>query len=312
MCTDHETIRQILADPDFEVMDYSQSMLAKRLGISLDQVEKMLAHLPLAREGEDHKWIRKRHAVFITESINFALDSFRGTLQKQIASILLVTPTVDLVGELIKPSVYALISTLAGVDRVALTHGDSISQIFDETLSISKRINIDRKIGEIINSLPDNMSDDEKYFRIAMVALATDSLIGTLSESLSVMLKFNQGIKLSDIRWDEEPPATGTPVIERILRQTKIIADTTLLAGQRVRLYVESAGYSTERPAYAKLYFGAGPHVCLGMSLGKQTWKIMTSCLSRVDRSLEVIEVLRRGYDNVFNGYNCIKTKVYD
>ena len=70
-------------------------------------------------------------------------------------------------------------------------------------------------VGDVYSDLPTEMPADEKYFRIAMLALNMNTLLGSISESFLTVIKRNAGIDLKDMDWDPELPATALPMIER-------------------------------------------------------------------------------------------------
>jgi cytochrome P450 len=108
---------------------------------------------------------------------------------------------------------------------------------------------------------------------------------------------------LSQINWDKDLPATSIPFTERVLEKDKIIQGQQLKSGQRIRLYLDAAGYLQKGVAYSELYFGAGSHTCIGKSFSKELWTVFTKCLSKVDLRLQIIKSTRKDHDYFFNGY---------
>jgi hypothetical protein len=310
LCTDPVVIEKILNDQDFKVLNFSQAPVAEHFKINLDYIAKMLACLSITLDGQDHITIRKRLAKLIAQSFNLAIDNFQQTFAKSLVK-LSSDKDFDLVGEAIKPSIHAFFSVLTGIDAVHLSHCDILPQIFDQTLSIHKRIKINSLIGYLVNTFPSKMTADEKYTRIALVVIATDALLGTLSQSLYISLKANEGMIFSNILWDDHPPATGVPLIVRVATTEKIISGKKILSGQRVKMYLDAAGYAQEQPVYSKLFFGAGPHVCLGLSLSNKVWQAMTSCFAKYPQHFKIIDALHCDNDNFFNGYNSLKVDIF-
>lgn len=312
MCVDPLLIKSIMADDDFRVMTYSVDKITERLGVDLDHVKQLLRFFPIAQEGEAHKSIRKRHAVAIAEKSDQALQGFKISFEQKLAELASGPEcTVDLMDGLLKPALQEFFARLSGIDKTCLSGSDSISQILDETLGLSKRITINKKIQSLLESLPPEMSIDEKYFKISIVALGTDSMLGTFSQSLVTILKKFPASYPAAMRWDEELPGTGVPVIERRLSADKKIAGISLQAGQRIRLYLDAAGYQhAEAPAYSALYFGHGSHLCLGMPVGRKLWKLMTVLFQAFNKRLTIIEANYREHDNVFNLFDTIKVKI--
>ncbi len=314
MCTSPELIKIILDDPDFRVLSYSVEKITEGLSLNLDHVTRLLKCIPLAQEGELHKALRKRHAAAIAAKSEEALDDFKKMFESKLAELIAKKhQPIDLFSDLLRPCIHQFFSTLAEINYSQLAGSDSMSQIFDETLSLSKRIAINKKIGDIVKYLSEDLSEDEKYFRVSIAALGTDSLLGTLSGSLVSVLTRHPDDALSKIVWDDEIPATGVPVIERMLCKEKEINGIAMLAGQRVRLYLDAAGYAhSEVPFYSRLYFGSGAHLCLGMPVGRKIWKLMKSILEKIDKKMKIHEVGYRNNDNVFNIYDKIRVTIHD
>ena len=313
MCTNPDTIKLILNDANYAVHDYKIDAILERFNFELQHVAKLVAYFPIAKNGEAHKTIRKRAALEILKNSDDALKAFTSTLDSKM-KLLASNQSADLVKDILKPSLIASLLVLSGINNLAPSISfDSLSQILDETMSLNKRIKINKIISEILSALPENMSEDDKYFRISLLALGSDSLIGTITESVAYILSKNQDKLCSDIVWDAEIPSTGVPVIERMSINDNLMDGVHVLSGQRVRLYLDSAGYQqSEAPSYAQLYFATGVHTCLGMPIGRKIWDIVKSRFEKVAKKLIIQAAEYRSPDNVFNIYESIKVDIYD
>jgi len=313
MCTHPDTIKLILNDANYTVHDYRIDSILERFNFELQHVAKLVAYFPIAKNGEAHKAIRKRAALEILKNSDDALVAFTCTLDSKM-QLLASNQSADLVKDILKPSLIASLLVLSGIKNLAPSISfDSLSQILDETMSLNKRIKINQIISEIMNALPEAMSEDDKYFRISLLALGSDSLIGTITESVAYILSKNQDKLCSSIEWDSEIPSTGVPVIERMSIRDNLMGGVQVLSGQRVRLYLDSAGYQqSESPSYAQLYFATGVHTCLGMPIGRKIWDIVKSRFEKVAKKLIIQAAEYRSPDNVFNIYESIKVDIYD
>lgn len=309
MCTDTSLIKEILSNPIFEVPSYSVQKIVSKLPVDLEHNIKLIKYFPVAQDGESHKEIRKRHALQIAKNSEAALKAFEACFKLKLEKLVLEpNTTINLYDELIVPSFHVFLASLIDIDASLLSSSDSISQVLDETLPLTVRLRLNKKIGELVNSLPDNISEDEKYFKVSVIALGSDSLMGTMTESLVNVLKINNGKLLSEIKWPDEIPVTGVPVIERVITKECKLNDISLQANQRIRLYLDAAGYiHSETPSYSQLYFGSGNHLCLGMPIGRKIWKIIKDNFEKTNKKIFIQEATRREYDNVFNIYNTIK-----
>jgi len=313
MCVDPDLMGQILNDRDFIVHHYGVEHIEKRFNIDLSHISNMVDHFPLAREGEKHKANRKQLAVALAQNSELALANFKKTFEEKIQRLPNNT-RFDLVTEVIKPSLSQILLDISGITISNKPAGfDSLSQVLDETLSLKKRIEINRTIGDLLLLLPEDLPQQEKYFRVAMLALGSDGLIGTVTESLAQILTENEGMPCRHMDWNVEVPCTGVPVLERIAQTEKTLAGEKILAGQRIRLYVDAAGYSeSDSPVYSQLYFGAGKHTCLGMPISKKIWGIIRTCFQQLDSKLSIHEIKYRANDNVFNLYEHIVVTIHD
>lgn len=313
MCTNPDIIKSILSDANYAVHDYKIDAILERFNFELQHVSRLIAYFPIAKNGDAHKAIRKRSALELLKTSDEALETFKNTLDSKM-KLLSINQSADIVKDILKPSLIASLLVLSGIKNLAPALSfDSLSQILDETMSLNKRIKINKIIAEILVSLPEDMSEDDKYFRISLLALGSDSLIGTITESVAYVLAKNQDKLCSDIKWDSEIPSTGVPVIERMSIRDNVIDGVNVLSGQKVRLYLDAAGYQhSESPTYAQIYFGAGAHTCLGMPIGKKIWDVVKSRFETVHKKLIINTVEYRTPDNVFNIYESIKVDIYD
>jgi len=313
MCTNPDIIKLILNDANYAVHDYKIDGILERFNFELQHVSKLVAYFPIAKNGEAHKAIRKRSALAILKNSDAALEAFTTALDNNM-KLLSANQSADVVKDILKPSLIKSLLVLSGINDLASGISfDSLSQILDETMSLNKRIKINKIIAEILNALPEDMSEDDKYFRISLLALGSDSLIGTITESVAYILSKNHDKLCSDIVWDAEIPSTGVPVIERMSINDNLMGGVNVLSGQRVRLYLDSAGYQqSEFPSYAQIYFATGVHTCLGMPIGRKIWDIVKSRFEKLHKKLIINTMEYRTPDNVFNIYESIKVDIYD
>ena len=313
MCTDPEVIEQILKSDEFGVHDFKVDQLAKRLSLDLGAIQKLTAYFPLAREGEEHKILRKRFIDEIARNYKTAIIAFEKCLGERCKLLEQHQGEIDLVPALLTPSLALPICLLAGIRLGEDFDFWSISQILDETISIRQRIKINQTISIIMESLPPEMDEGERLFRTALVTLGSNALYGSIAESFVIMLKKHKPNSFSSIAWDEELPATGIPVIEKKAMADVIIEGHAFCKGERVRLYLEATGYQgSVFPSYTKQYFAPSRHLCPGMSFSRDVWKLFRHELGIVRKRFSIMSISYRENDNVFNFPNSIILNLYD
>jgi hypothetical protein len=313
VCFDPIIIKEILLSDDFRMFDYlgTQAILTNHLNLNMDHISKLLSNMPFFHDGQVHKELKKIYAKKLNEHYDIALLNFEASLENLISLKIRPGITLDLVEEIIAPAIAASASIFSGSQYHFDGNSPSIGQVLDETISISRRIKINKKIEDFLDKFPKNISEETGYIRVGLAVTGLDTLVGSLSESIATILNRDSNLKLSQINWDENLPATSIPFIERVLKKDKVIRGQQLKGGQRIRLYIDAAGYSTESATYSELYFGAGSHTCIGKYFSKELWNIFTKCLSKVDLKLRIIKSARKDHDYFFNGYYLLEVTVH-
>lgn len=309
MCVDKLLIKEILLNENFVVHDYNFQALEKRFKLDLSLISKLLPYIPLAVDGGNHKALRERMVQEIAKNSNNALKIFDAELKKAFSQ--LNEGEVDLFLSVIKTASIKALCLIAQIDIPIGTEVTTISQIFDDTISVSHRIKINSTLSEILNNLPNNIDMDEKYFRMALLALGTNSFIGSMSESVVTILEEIKTGNFRKINWDLDMPATGVAAIERIVARDSVVLGNIFNEGQRVTLFLDSCGYSKSKwPSYSKLYFGPGKHICPGMKFSLEAWKILRNNFLDFDATFQFKSAEYRVSDCAFNFPISIKVKI--
>jgi hypothetical protein len=307
-------IGKILRDRHFCVHSYKFSEVASRLGIGFPHHEALRNCLPLALEGEKHTSLRRRFSEEIAANSVRALEIFESEL---VAMMRLHFSAGKLsrfcvVKEVIRPSIKSANLAIAGLQECKVANLESLPLFFDESISLRGRQTIERLIGELYAKLPKTMSDDEKYFRIAMLALSVDTLFGSISESFLTVVRRNPEIALSGMDWDHDLPATALPMIER-----KALAETWLFghwikAGDRVRLFLDVEEFDRDTGSkYTELYFAAGPHRCPGINYSRKIWNIFVRHLRQIEVKLHIRALAYRSNDKIFTLLDMLEIESY-
>jgi hypothetical protein len=304
MISEPHAIRQILKDSNFTVHTYNFGEIAGRLGITFIHQKLLRAHLPVAIEGEDHTGLRRKFDQAISINTGRALAIFENYLANAIPLLFEAnTPSrFCVIHDLLKPSIRSANLAIAGIENCSVDPLESLPLFFDGSLSLKRRRYVEQIIEDVYSSLPTAMPAEEKYFRIAMLALNMNTLLGSISESVLTVIKRNSGINLKDMDWDPELPATALPMIERRALANSKLCGNEIRAGDRVQIFVDVYGFDKDRgPKYTDLYFAAGSHKCPGMNYSRKIWNILTRRLKTIDKRLRVLAIEYRPNDGIFN-----------
>jgi hypothetical protein len=308
---DADTIISVLKDRAFTVINYKKETanISQALGVDFQATEKLLEHVPFAHEGKCHAALRKDMAVEISERTDAALGEFTRFCSARVSALFANAASFNIVSELFAPCVFHLMSELSGV---CLQTHESVSptQVFDRSLSVNRRKHIDRQIQKIFELAGSNFPADVVGLRSAMLALGSDSLLGSLSESFCSEIGKNAGKRLNEIAWEPKISMTAVPYVERTAVNSLEISGVNIQENQRIRLYLDV--FSSQGPVGFDQFFGTGRHGCLGKSVSQKAWKILVSELGRIEKKLRINKVEYRGADYLFNFPDVIDVSVQD
>lgn len=293
MCMNPELIQFILNSENFRVHEYNIERLERRFGIFLPHTINMIAQNPLALNGEGHKTNRKKLAIEIQQNSKKTLLTFEQDLVELINSFGRVGQSGDLIAEVLKPTILKGMLNLSGLSGVNVSKDfEILSEIFDVTATIERRLAIETTIEAIYDKLPDTLAEDEKYLKIATLALGTESLLSTLALSVVAVFERHEGSSLKEMVWGDKITATAVPIIERVAKSNQSIGGVDVAQGQAVRLFLEVTGFDENGGAqYSQLFFGSGQHMCLGTFVGNEMWKIIGKVFSKVDKRIKIREL---------------------
>ena len=313
MVSDPTLIAAVLRSSSFAGHSYDVSAVMDRFGIDLLHLEQLSAQFPLAFEGERHRALRKKFSAEIAVNTTLALGAFDKEIMGRAEALLVAGHRFCAMQDLLAPGTLAAVMRLAGLGIAPVAGLQMIPLLFDDTISLNKRLQINAVIDTLYTAIGDGMPADEKYFRIAIVALSANTLLGSLGESLAQVLGQNRGIALSEISFDHDFPATGLPLIEKRASADVTIGGREIKKGDRLRLFLDSAGLGpAASPAFSELYFAAGKHKCPGMSFSRRCWKLLASQLARSRLELRLVTARHRKGDNVFNFAETIEVSVHE
>jgi hypothetical protein len=278
-----EDCRDLIASdrlkPDTYAVHYA--LLRKRFGFDFPGLSFAFEHLPICLDGEPHEIARRK----VAELLSSARGQLRSSLPAMIARhfIPFDRPGIfDLMDDVVNPFVNELSGSIAGVPLESFC--DAASQIFDRLLGMKKRRLLEAQISHlrqhIETCLGKTATPQDIGARLALITLATDSLKGTIGDSLREILQSASGQRLEEINFPEHPTQTGVPVIERIVARPFSRTGIEFKRDDRVRIYLQSFAYG---PASARSnFFGAGAHACLGRPISVELWLGIRTFLSNI------------------------------
>ena len=231
MITNPSIIKDVMNNAAFAVPTYDINSILQRLNIDLGYVKRVTEFFPLASEGEKHKALREKFTRAIAANTASALAAFETDLSALIKAISHFPDghKFCLLDKCLRPALRSAVSHLAGIDIDKSLDIDGISQLFDDTISMRKQIRINATLGRLVDDLGGIFDDEEKYFRVAIVALSANTLLGSLVQSVVQKLMEQADLKMSSINWGSDFSTTGLPLVEK-----KAVCDA-VIAGQLIR-----------------------------------------------------------------------------
>jgi cytochrome P450 len=302
--TSPDLIRQAMYDDAFSVPSYDVTPMIEKLGVDLRSLNELRKYFPLAVEGERHKQLRERFARHVAARSRPALDVLSAELGGRLAEL------ADLPDEepfclqerLLKPTLRKTVLTLADIDPDADFAVEELPLLFDSYLSANRRLKVNAIIRDALATLPFDLAEEEKYFRVAVVALASNTTLASVSHNILERIAAQPDTPLAAIDWGSEFTRTGLPLIEKFAVRDAMLGGQLIRKGEHVRLFIESEGVAPDGShSYSDVFFAVGPHKCVGMNFSRQLWGRVASGLGAVNRKLRVLEVAEREKDYVFN-----------
>jgi cytochrome P450 len=300
MVTSPDLIRQVMTNRAFSVPSYKTGKLGSRMGQDFSKLDLVTQYLPLAYEGEEHKRLRAQFARLITRNTPAALLAFSQALETCLDACR-ARPEFCLIQDLLLPAMRPALCKLAGIDAGREVRVEDVPQLFDDAISGKRRMAIQAIIEQL--TAASTFSDPEDtHIGIALMAVSSNTLLGSLSRSCIAQLEAGNGKSLQKIEWSEDFSHTALALIEKVALTDTELGAVKLKAGDRIRLFLDAAGYEHggNESTYSDLFFAVGPHRCVGMSISRQIWGLLTARLAQEKMTLRIKEVTHRQGDYVF------------
>lgn len=264
--------------------------LAEHLKLDFSQIAELLDHLPVFQEGEAHAQTRAEIAKMIAQT-----SKERGTVLREAASKfdrLGQTGPVELMQDVIKPSVDILFTNLIGVDISKLDISE-LSLVLTDGIGIRQRRRLEKQLKDLDDALraqfPD-ASPREIQFKKTLVAMGHDSTMGSAALSMLQMIMDHPGKTFAQMPFPDLFSHTGVPFIRRTARDDVSFAEQSIPKGHDVSVMLNI--FDAPSPdADRKLIFGLGRHVCLGGPVSMQYWQAVTHVVSGIDRKAVITQI---------------------
>jgi cytochrome P450 len=300
---DPELCRELLSSPALypaPALEHYRNM-PSGFGDQFVSVAFAFEHIPLAMYGERHTEARRQASTFIAGRHNAIHAWVENELPRHLLPF--AQPgRVELMGEVIKPLVRGLFATLVDIDLPDHLALDRVSQVFDKSIGMSRRIRLEEDMARLEAHLREqlrDMSEDDLGMRLGLLVIGKDALVGTLAESLYQLFRDNAGVSLERIEFPRMPHQTAVPFVERIASAPLSVAGLDLAEGDRVRIVLQTYGHSPSSEHHR--YFGAGAHACLGRPLSLELWSTIAARLSKLTSRVRVLDYRLAPDSYVFN-----------
>ncbi len=262
--------------------------LQAHTGYDFSAAIKLLEHLPVFMDGDHHMRVRKAMARQIAGSQKCQFSAAVEKLDDLIATKLLPATKIDLVADFAGPLWWAVSSSIVLRSPATVRLVDDIPGLFNPILSLSKRLDISKRIDAVLRLAGEDA--EEELILMGIATLGARPFAGSISLSLYEIIQKNAGKQFSDIAWPEIFPATSLRFVDRICLNPVTIGDNSFEAGEWVRCFAQRGDYTREENNAA--LFGFGVHSCLGKSISERVWKLVTEKLSQLPLSATPLDLV--------------------
>lgn len=253
--------------------------LQSRSNYDFSPAIKLLEHLPVFIDGDQHQTIRKVMAKQISRTQKCQFSASEEILERLITHALMPQRQIDLVSEFAQPLWRAISGSIVPREGAMPELVDDVPGLFSPLLSIRKRVEICDKIRAFLDACQADQEDS--LILLCLASLGSRPFTGTLSLSLFDIIQKNPNRRFSEIEWPDIFPSSSLRYVDRIcLRQTEI-SHQTFNQGDRVRCFTQLESYSGEDNT--RSLFGFGIHTCLGKSISERIWRLIVDKFAKSD-----------------------------
>lgn len=305
LCHDDVLIDQILKSDRFAVPNYDHAALGKKVGHAFPVSNEVIAHFPLAHEGDRHQALKARMNLDVQTHFKAAIATFVSGLQERLAVLGDARGETDIAQPLIE-AVLASNLVLAGMTLPADVNYSDLTFMLDDRQSIKSRLRREA----FAQSLSTQMGECDQPYKLALISVGINALLSSLLNTLVKVLA-NQGFQgLSDAKFFT---ATGIQYLERVCVQPVQIDGHDIQPGDQVRVYLTACENAdlTDMVRNRRFFGLDTPHACVGMNYSLNIWKATTQTLVEHFTDLNIISVDFRPQDGVFHCPDRIRVEYF-
>jgi len=258
--------------------------IQNRTDIDFTASIRILERLPVFLNGEAHKKNRRAMANRVALTKQQQMEAVVDTVGRLIPRHFIAAGQLDLVTDISQPIWRAISQQIVGEKICDPDLIDKIPELFDPTLSIRRRLEIDSSIASVIKNI-----DDEKLTAIALSVLGAKPFQGSLSLSIYDAAKHHRGKPLREYDWGGGYQQSALEYVDRICTRDTIVAGENIFRNERVRCITHSDRYSAEDNLNGM--FGYGAHLCLGRAISQFSFEHLTKSLNKLDCYLEPVSL---------------------
>jgi cytochrome P450 len=299
---DPSTASLVLRSDDFSVVKHHEEVEAMQAALAIDLQATVDAarSMPLSHEGDEHRRLKRMSTQMIQDSLPSALITFSSSCSTLLPRLFESRKMFDVVTDFVSPVSIALFAALSGAEEVhfnrSLPAGYCPTQLLTSakrSLSAPRWRALNRQIEERNKRIEGHSS--HRQLRAALSLLTFEIFKAALSNSLIDVFRRNAGRLLSEGDIPGQLPCTSIPFVDRVCRRDTEIRGEQIRRGENVLLYL--GGCSPADHERRKLFFGTGPHICVGKSLTENAWVIIAELLRKRREKVLVRDVSYRDFD---------------
>lgn len=296
------TANLVLRSDDFSVVSHHEEIKAVQSELALDLQSTVDAarSMPLSHEGDEHRRLRRMSAQMIQDAMLPALGSFSSSCSILLPRLLESRRTFDIVADFVSPVSISLFAALTGAEEAqfnkSLPAGYCPTQLLTSakrSLSAPRWRALNRQIEERCKHM--DGPSPHRQMKGALSLLTFEIFKAALSNSLIEVFQRNAEKPLSEGDIPGQLPCTSIPFVDRICRRDTVVRGQHISRGQNVILYL--GGCSPSSAEQRKLFFGTGPHICIGKTLTESAWTIVAEVLRKRRERVVVRDVFYRDFD---------------